>query len=226
MKTDLGKFTGAERQEYVEELGQEAFDAALRIRDRLVTGGDGEHQIYLCHRFCELGAVPLDKALGQIRDFVVSHPDQVLVIVNEDYVSPEDFVAAVKKSGLDEYVYRGAIDATSPTLGEMISSGHRVVLMAEKDGGRGALVPGRLWRRPPGDAVQLQAGVRADRPEEAGRRPASRTGDRATTRSSCSTTGSTPARRRSPATPPRSTSTTRFWAARGSARGCATRSRT
>ena len=87
VKTDLGKFTSAERREYVEEIGQEAFDAALRIRDRLVTGGDGEHQIYMCHRFCELGAVPLDEALGQIRDFAVSHPDQVLVIVNEDYVS-------------------------------------------------------------------------------------------------------------------------------------------
>ena len=135
VKTDLGKFTSAERHEYVKEIGQEAFDAALRIRDRLVTGGDGEHQIYLCHRFCELGAVPLDKTLGQIRDFVVSHPNQVLVIVNEDYVSPEDFVAAVKKSGLDEYVYRGGIDASSPTLGEMISSGHRVVLMAENKAG-------------------------------------------------------------------------------------------
>jgi hypothetical protein len=119
----------------VDEIGQEAFDAALRVRDRLVTGGDGEHQIYLCHRFCELGAVPLDQALGQIRDFVVSHPNQVLVIVNEDYVSPKDFVAAVEKSGLDEYAYSGRIGPFRPTLGEMISSGHRVVLMAEHDAG-------------------------------------------------------------------------------------------
>jgi len=135
VKTDLGKLTSSERQEYVDEIGQEAFDAALRIRDRLVTGGDGEHQIYLCHRFCELGAVPLDQALGQIRDFVVSHPNQVLVIVNEDYVSPKDFVTAVEKSGLDEYAYSGRIGPFRPTLGEMISSGHRVVLMAEHDGG-------------------------------------------------------------------------------------------
>jgi hypothetical protein len=135
VKTDLGKFTSAERNEYVKEIGQQAFDAALRIRDRLVTGEGGERQIYLCHRFCELGAVPLNETLGQIRDFAVSHPDQVLVIVNEDYVSPEDFVAAMKKSGLDDYVYRGTIDATSPTVGEMISSGRRVVLMAENEAG-------------------------------------------------------------------------------------------
>ena len=135
VKTDLGKFTSAERNQYAEEIGQEAFDAALRIRDRLVTGEEGERQIYMCHRFCELGAVPLKETLGQIRDFVVSHPDQVLVIVNEDYVSPKDFVDAVKQSGLDEYVYKGRIDSSSPTLGEMISSGHRVVLMAENEAG-------------------------------------------------------------------------------------------
>jgi hypothetical protein len=149
VKTDLGKFTSAERHEYVKELGQEAFDAALAIRDRLVTGGEGEHQIYLCHRFCELGAVPLDQALGQIRDFIVSHPDQVLVIINEDYVSPEDFVAAVKKSGLAEYVYEGGVGPTSPTLGEMISSGHRVVLMAEQKAG-----VARWYRDGYGDVLQ------------------------------------------------------------------------
>ena len=135
VKTDLGRITSDERREYVEEIGQEAFDAALRIRDRLVTGGDGKHRIYMCHRFCELGAVPLDEALGQIRDFVVSHPDQALVIVNEDYVSAKDFVDAVKRSGLDEYVYKGRIGRSSPTLGEMVSSGHRVVLMAENQAG-------------------------------------------------------------------------------------------
>jgi hypothetical protein len=149
VKTDLGKFTSAERREYVRGLGQEAVDAALAIRDRLVTGGEGEHQIYLCHRFCELGAVPLDKTLGQIRDFVVSHPNQVLVIVNEDYVSPEDFVAAVNKSGLGDYVYKGEIGPTSPTLGEMISSGHRVVVMAEHKAG-----VARWYRDGYGDVLQ------------------------------------------------------------------------
>jgi hypothetical protein len=136
VKTDLGNFTNSERKEYEKELGPEAFDAALRIRDRLVTGGDqGAHQIYLCHRFCELGAIPLDKTLDEIRDFVVQHPDQVLVIVVEDYVKPQDVVAAVENSGLVDYVYKGAITSSTPTLGDMVSSGHRVVLMAEQHGG-------------------------------------------------------------------------------------------
>jgi hypothetical protein len=136
VKTDLGNFTNVERKKYVQELGADAVDAALRIRDRLVTGGNqGERQIYLCHRFCELGAIPLDQGLDEIRNFVVQHPDQVLVIVNEDYVSATDFVAAVEKSGLDEYVYKGPITSSEPTLGQMVSSSHRVVLMAEQHGG-------------------------------------------------------------------------------------------
>ena len=202
VKTDLGKFTSAERDEYIRELGQEAFDAALRIRDRLVTGGDGEHQIYLCHRFCELGAVPLDQALGQIRDFAVSRPNQVLVIVNEDYVTPEDFVAAVKKSGLDDYVYRGEIDATSPTLGEMISSGKRVVLMAEKKAG---VAP--WYRDGYGEVLQETPYSFKQATELTDSKGLAKTCEpnrgRATIRSSCSTTGSTRAPRRNPRTPPR-----------------------
>ena len=49
------------------------------------------------------------------------------MIVVEDYVKPKDVVAAVEDSGLDEYVYKGAITGSTPTLGEMVSSGHRVV---------------------------------------------------------------------------------------------------
>jgi hypothetical protein len=75
--------------------------------------------------------VPLSEGLAAIRNFVVQHPDQVLVIVNEDYVSPEDVVAAVKDSGLADYVYRGPITSTRPTLGEMVDANKRVVLMAE-----------------------------------------------------------------------------------------------
>ncbi len=136
VKTDLGDLTNVERKKYVEELGPTAVDAALRIRDRLVTGGDeSERQVYLCHRFCELGAIPLSEGLDEIRNFVVQHPDQVLVIVNESYVSPKDFVAAVEESGLDEYAYKGPITSSEPTLGQMVSTGHRVVLMAEEQGG-------------------------------------------------------------------------------------------
>jgi hypothetical protein len=139
VKTDLGDLTNVERKKYVEELGQTGVDAALRIRDRLVTGGDeSKRGVYLCHRFCELGAIPFDTGLDQIRNFVVQNPDEVLVVVVEDYVGSKGIVAAVEKSGLDDYVYRGPITGSTPTLGELVSSGHRVVLMAEEGGGGAA----------------------------------------------------------------------------------------
>jgi hypothetical protein len=135
VKTDLENPSSKERKEYEKELGPQAVDAALRIRDRLVTGPDAEHAIYFCHRFCELGAVPGDEMLSDIRDFVVQHPDQVLVVDVEDYVKPADFVAAVQKAGLDQYAYSGPITSSTPTLREMIDSGKPVIFMAENKAG-------------------------------------------------------------------------------------------
>ncbi len=53
--------------------------------------------MYLCHTFCELGATPLADVLDDIRDFLVTHPGEVLVIVNQDYVTPADFVGAIER---------------------------------------------------------------------------------------------------------------------------------
>ena len=135
VRTDLEDPHNVERKQYVKDLSKPAVDAALQIRNRLVTGGTGEHHPYLCHRFCELGAVPLRDALDDIRSFLVKNPDVVLVIVNEDYVSPEDFVAQVEASGVSDFVYRGDLGPPWPTLREMIDQNQRVVVMAENEGG-------------------------------------------------------------------------------------------
>jgi hypothetical protein len=65
----------------------------------------------------------------------LSHPGEVLVIVNQDYVSPEDFVAAVEDASLDELVYRGPTEGRWPTLREMIDSNQRAVFLAENNAG-------------------------------------------------------------------------------------------
>ncbi len=139
VKTVLTGFDNEKRKQYVDELGREFVDAALRIRDRLpeFEGGGGPASIYLCHRFCETGALPLSQALSEVRDFLVTHPTQVLVIVNEDYVKPKDYVAEVRQAGLEPFVYKGSTTKW-PTLGQMVSSNQRLVLLAEKHGGGGA----------------------------------------------------------------------------------------
>jgi hypothetical protein len=132
--TDLGDIDNVERQAYVEEIGARAVDAALQIRDRIGGTADGERGIYLCHRFCELGATPLEDALRDIREHLVNNPKNVLVVVNEDYVEPAEYVERIRAAGLSDYAYRGSPERF-PTLRQMIDSGQRVLFVAEHRGG-------------------------------------------------------------------------------------------
>jgi len=89
-----------------------------------------KRQLYLCHQKCELGSTPLVDGLKPIAAFLKSHPREVMVFVNEDYVAPADFAAAATKAGLLQYIYKGSA-TRFPTLGKMISSGQRVVMTSE-----------------------------------------------------------------------------------------------
>ncbi len=163
IKTDLSSLDSAEREVYVEELGEDALDAALRVRDRLVGGKDkGERGVYLCHRFCELGAIAIDRALGEVRDFLAANPDEVVSIVIEDYVAPEEIEAAFERSGLIDYVYMGPLEDPFPTLGEMVGSGGRVVVMAEKDAGDGTIP----WYHPVYEELVQETPYSFKKPEE------------------------------------------------------------
>jgi hypothetical protein len=116
-------------------VSQAQIDAALRIRDRAGFAGKGERGMYLCHSFCELGGTPLEPVLDELHRFLVANPGEVVVVVNQDYVTPKDFVGAVKDAKLDGLVYRGPVDGRWPTLREMIDSGQRLVFLAENHAG-------------------------------------------------------------------------------------------
>ena len=123
-----------ERRKYEAALGPEAFAAAMRVRDRLV-GASGATGLYMCHGFCELGAVLFDSALAQVREFLVSHPHEVVLLVLEDYVTPQDIAAAVDSAGLTPYTYAGPPHGPLPTLREMIERDQRLVIMGENQTG-------------------------------------------------------------------------------------------
>ena len=128
VRTDLSERSeragNKDRQLYEDTLGPEGLAAIQRIRDRVLPG-EGKPGVFLCHRFCELGATEITGALRGVRDFLVEHPDEVLIIVIEDYVLPSAIVAAFEESGLAEKVYRGPPAGPYPTLREMIDSASR-----------------------------------------------------------------------------------------------------
>jgi hypothetical protein len=95
---------------------------------------DPEAKTYLCHVYCQLGASRLAPVLRQIRRFLRNRPKNVLLIDNEDYISPADFARAMKRSRLIDFVYRGPTDSW-PTLRRMIRSRQQIVMLADNDAG-------------------------------------------------------------------------------------------
>jgi hypothetical protein len=147
VKTDISHQPGFMR-DVEQALGEEGVQAAMRTRERLVGPPEGPPGLYLCHGFCEIGAQPLIPWLRTMRDFLAANPRDVVILVIEDYVSPEELAAAFADSGLAELAYRGAPRPPWPTLLEMTDSNQRVVTFLES--GR----PGVDWMYPAFDSIQ------------------------------------------------------------------------
>ena len=123
------------RDAAVQELGEPAVKAAESIRSRLGAPPTGARGIYLCHTFCELGAVALGPVLTRLRAFMIANPGDVVILINQDEgPTPSDIAAAFERAGLTDLVYRGPL-GPFPTLRQMIDSGQRLVVMAENDAG-------------------------------------------------------------------------------------------
>ena len=120
----------------LDDADDEAAAAAQRIRERFV-GDTARTEVFLCHRFCEIGWLHAAEALGEVRAWLDAHLREVLVIFIQDATSPEDTVQMLIETGLAELAYAHAWGDPLPTLGEMIDSGKRVFVMAEEDAGSG-----------------------------------------------------------------------------------------
>jgi hypothetical protein len=117
----------------VDKVGPGFIGLADRLRASAGFRPTGERQIYLCHAFCEVGATSAQVAFGQIRDFLVEHPDQVVLISIEDDVSPSDTAALFRKSGLLDLVYQDPTGRSWPTLRQLIEQDRRVIVFGEND---------------------------------------------------------------------------------------------
>jgi hypothetical protein len=119
---------------YEAVVGKEGAEAALRIRDRLVGGDEKDRAVFMGHGFCELGATSLTETLGRMRDFLVANPGEIIVIIIQDEgVTPQDIAKCFDESGLLDFVYRGPVTPPWPTLRQMAESNQRVVVLAENN---------------------------------------------------------------------------------------------
>jgi hypothetical protein len=134
-RTEFG--SQAELREAVRQDGASdaSVQAALRLRDRLGFRGSGERGMYLCHTFCELGATRLEPVLDDIHEFLVTHPTEIVVMVNQDYVTPADFVDAVRDAGLERMAFAPPASGAWPTLRELVDADTRLVMLAENEAG-------------------------------------------------------------------------------------------
>jgi hypothetical protein len=98
----------------------------------------GPRDVYLCHEVCQAGASLLVPQLHNIAGFLKAHPDNVLVLDIEDYITPEGTAKAMTQSGLMKYLYKGKPGPKWPTLQWMIKHQQQVVVLAEHDAGDGA----------------------------------------------------------------------------------------
>lgn len=135
--TDLDKEGGSKLAEAArQELGPEGARRFLELHRRYAgRGGEGAPGIYLCHVVCELGATKLTTALGWFKDFLDTHPDEVVTLFIEDAVSPDDTAVPFTDSGILRYAYEHQAGEPFPTMRELIESDRRLFVMAERDGG-------------------------------------------------------------------------------------------
>ncbi|KXS96970.1 hypothetical protein AC578_5535 [Pseudocercospora eumusae] len=91
-----------------------------------------------CHTSCsELNAGPWQDELETLRDWLQSHPYDVVTILigNSDTTDVENFVPAITNAGLLPYVYEPAYvpqyRSQWPTLGEMIIKNQRLVIFMD-----------------------------------------------------------------------------------------------
>jgi hypothetical protein len=114
------------------ELPPALVRTAKRLHRRIGAPPAGTpHDVYLCHVFCELGAVKMLDEMRVVREFLDTHPREVLVMVIEDYVPPDAIAVVLRDAGLSSELLPIGATTSLPTLGEMIDARTRLFVSLE-----------------------------------------------------------------------------------------------
>lgn len=114
------------------------------VRALMIDIHPGPEAIMLCHGPCEMGSQKLVDGLAEIREFLDTHPNEVVTLILEQYVDSNDMALDFADSGILRYAHAQELGAPWPTLGEMVASGERLVVFTpENTAGLPWLLP--MW---------------------------------------------------------------------------------
>ncbi|TGA88701.1 hypothetical protein [Streptomyces sp. MZ04] len=93
--------------------------------------------LWLCHSVCRAGAIGLVPTLREVGDWLRAHPTDVVTLIVQDAVGAEATAAVFEEAGLTDLLFAPDPDPSHPwpDLGEMIDSGKRLVVFAERADG-------------------------------------------------------------------------------------------
>lgn len=119
--------------EVVKAVGDKPAQRALLLRARAgPPDPDTPREVYLCHQFCEFGAVLFSHVVEVLHRFLDEHPGEVLVVIIQDELAAEELVPVLRDGGLTPYLATIDPSVRLPTLGSMVESGRRLVIGLEK----------------------------------------------------------------------------------------------
>ena len=135
IRTDL-EAEGTTRNRVAAQLGADGIGAAERLAGRLgLVPGDGERRIYACHTLCELGAEGFGSVLRDLRGWLERHRSEVVVLMLESSVDPDENEGAFDDAELEPYLVALPRRGPMPRMRDLITSGRRLIVLDEGDGG-------------------------------------------------------------------------------------------
>ncbi len=118
----------------------QSYPVVRQLRDgirglMLDTHEDADGVPSLCHGNCAFGEKPLVDGLREIAMFLQCNPREVVTIIFEAYVTPDETAAAFEASGLVDLVHVQPKGAPWPTLGELIAKDERLIALTDDAAG-------------------------------------------------------------------------------------------
>lgn len=126
-------------EEVTDRLATSDFSPELRRRLTRVLADVNPYRpgLWLCHSVCGAGALELVPVLRQIGDWLRAHPTEIVTLIVQDGIGPRETRSAFEQAGLTNLLYEPDEDPDRawPKLRDMIDSGRRLVVFAEKADG-------------------------------------------------------------------------------------------